>query len=196
MCRWDSDSALVPAPPRLEELPWPRAPQPASLAPASPLWMYWATMRKSSCRKLREVRAGVPNRRPLGRRALTSPAPEQVMHDQTGYQNCHVRQLGIIPGGGPGAGSPAGSSAGATGDPWCAGQDTAEFVGSLTRARVLVAGDGADLQHPLGPAAVRASAAQVQQNEVVVGAPCRERGWWGTWDWGKCCSRRRPAKKA
>lgn len=54
-------------------------------------------MRKSSCRKPREVRAGVPNRRPLGRRALTSPAPEQVTRDQTRYRNCRVWQLGVVP---------------------------------------------------------------------------------------------------
>lgn len=53
-------------------------------------------------------------------------------------------------------------------------------MGPLTRACVLVAGNGADLQHPLGPAAIRASAAQVQENQVVVGAPCEETaGWWG-----------------
>lgn len=61
------------------------------------------------------------------------------------------------------------------GDPQHVGQDMAELVGSLTGARVLVAGDGADLQHPLGPAAVRAFAAQVQENQVVVRAPCKER---------------------
>lgn len=61
------------------------------------------------------------------------------------------------------------------GDPQHVGQDMAELVGSLTGACVLVAGDGADLQHPLGPAAIRAFAAQVQENQVVVGAPCKER---------------------
>ena len=54
-----------------------------------------------------------------------------------------------------------------------AGYDGA--CGMPTRARVLVAGDGAEFQHPLGPATVSASAAQVQENEVVVRAPCRER---------------------
>lgn len=57
-------------------------------------------------------------------------------------------------------------------------------MGSLTRARVLVAGDGAELQHPLGPAAICASAAQVQEDQVVVRAPCKERGLVGMWDWG------------
>lgn len=54
---------------------WPRLVL-APHAPGSPLWMNWATLRKSSCRKPREVSAGVPNRSPLGRRALTSPAPQ------------------------------------------------------------------------------------------------------------------------
>lgn len=43
-----------------------------SLLP-SPLWMYSATFRKSSSRRPLEVRAGVPRRMPLGRRALLSP---------------------------------------------------------------------------------------------------------------------------
>lgn len=47
--------------------------------------------------------------------------------------------------------------------------------GMPTRACVLVAGDGAEFQHPLSPATVCTSAAQVQENEVVVRAPCRER---------------------
>jgi len=154
-------------------------------------------MQKSSCRKPREVRAGVPNRRPLGRRALTSPASEQGMRDQTQCRNCRTRDFSLVPSsqGGRGAGGPAGSSARAVGEPRHAGQDAAELVGPLTRARVLVAGDGAEFQHPLGSAAVRASAAQVQEDQVVVGAPCKRGLWWGTWDGGGCCSRAKLQQK-
>lgn len=49
--------------------------------------------------------------------------------------------------------------------------ELAELVGCLTRACVLVAGDGAELQHALGPASVCASAAQVHQDQVIVRAP-------------------------
>lgn len=69
--------------------------------------------------------------------------------------------------------------------------EPAELVGSLTRARVLVAGDGAELQHPLGPAAVCASAAQVHQDQVVVRAPCKERAL----GLRKCCSHRKLQQK-
>lgn len=70
------------------ELPWPRLVLELRPSPTdSPLWMYWATLRKSSCRKPREVRAGVPNRSPLGRRALTSPAPQRGTRHQTWHQN-------------------------------------------------------------------------------------------------------------
>lgn len=82
---------------------------------------------------------------------------------------------------------------------------------ALTRTGVLVAGDGADLQHPLGPAAIRALAAQVHEDEMVVGATCRtdtaQRGegepWLGrggNWalelggDWGLSSARRHALK--
>lgn len=81
LASWGDSSQVVP--PELEELPWPRLVL-APHAPGSPLWMNWATLRKSSCRKPREVSAGVPNRSPLGRRALTSPAPQRgTQCDQT-----------------------------------------------------------------------------------------------------------------
>lgn len=74
-------------------------------------------------------------------------------------------------------------------------QELAELVGSLTRARVLVASDGAELQHPLGPAAICAFAAQVHEDQVIVRAPCKDRGLVGMGGWGNAAPARKLQQK-